>query len=1250
MSVNYNSGKNIFIGWGLPANPEKLAAEKYEGALLYDSTDQTIKYSNGQEWTEPLNPPIRKPYALEPTNSAQQSQLRLSKFLTSAEFKDVYYQIAVSFQVYRDEEMLDPVELPFESDAPEEDWINFPLTFGVIPPTYYEPEEDYIIEDGEKLVHIRSLYQLPKGLFKPDQKFYWRAKYIANDNQESAFSDLYEQTYPSIIDQPYARTLPNLITDKVEISAFSSAFDKTYNKTIWEFQNIANTDNSITVETSLDFEQLEINPYRINILTGFPANTFYSGNTYRWRALHVDQDNSNSAWSLYSTVIVPETEYAKLIFDTRKSNTLQVELYLIGTNMTVDWGDGSSNTIPTTNVITHDYYGEKKEYIVIIHGNLTGFTFGDDDENTPVQTDTRDKLTKIKSFGRNDSIKLFRVNNCKNLEEVPSYLPPSITTCRFMFRDCTKLNQDLDLWDTKNITDMQYMFQRAISFNGDISTWNTSNVGTVNNREGESFRYMFDGATSFNKNINFQQKPDYHGHGEVIYWDTSQSFDMSYMFRNARSFNGNIRAWELGIKCENTASMFEGAISFNNDLSKWDFKKVTDVSNMFRGATSFNRDVGSGDFTKVTNFSNMFKDAAAFNKDISHWQIGTTNNINMSGMFEGTNINTPLNTDTANSYWIVSRVTDMSNMFKDCLYFNQSLSNWNTANVKNVSNMFNNARNFNQPLITSNNIWNMSNVENASYMFSNTIKFNQDLSWNLSNAIDLSGMFKNSIEFNSNVRFILCSDAEKSINLNSMFHTTPNFNKPLAYNLNSDGAWNTSRVSDIEYMFYNATEFNQYIGNWNLSNISKMRYLFYNASSFNQNIGDWSPYIINITDMNNMFYNAVQFNNNGNTSIGNWQTNNVISISNLFFGANNFNQPIGNWNTSNVSSFYRTFGLAKSFDQELNSWNTANVTNMAQMFDGATSFNKPVNNWNTANVTTMALMFRNATSFDQSLTTDENKWNTANVTHMVGMFNNAQKFNQNLSSWDTSKVTDMNNMFNNAIAFNNGEAIGGSNNALTWETSKVISMANMFQSTGFNQNISNWNTANVVYMQQMFYNTPFNQSINTNGNNWNTANVKYMGGMFGSGYIANTVGQFDQDISDWDTSNVLNMNNMFLRSKFNKPLTTNENKWNVSRVTSMTNMFYQSKFDRDISSWDVRKVGNMQQMFRLSKLSTANYDALLNKNTGWPRWSGQGIGLRPNVVFDAGNSTYTDTPDVTDGRAILTGPINNWTVIDKGEA
>ena len=68
---------------------------------------------------------------------------------------------------------------------------------------------------------------------------------------------------------------------------------------------------------------------------------------------------------------------------------------------------------------------------------------------------------------------------------------------------------------------------------------------------------------------------------------------------------------------------------------------------------------------------------------------------------------------------------------------------------------------------------------------------------------------------------------------------------------------------------------------------------------------------------------------------------------------------------------------------------------------------------------------------------------------------------------------------------------------------------------------------------------------------------------------------YNQDLKEWDVSNVTNMEFMFANSKFNKVL----NDWDVSNVTNMRGMFQNSDFASTISSWDVSNVTNMESMF-----------------------------------------------------------------------
>ena len=69
--------------------------------------------------------------------------------------------------------------------------------------------------------------------------------------------------------------------------------------------------------------------------------------------------------------------------------------------------------------------------------------------------------------------------------------------------------------------------------------------------------------------------------------------------------------------------------------------------------------------------------------------------------------------------------------------------------------------------------------------------------------------------------------------------------------------WNTSNVTNMDYMFYQATNFNSNIGNWDVSNITTMDYMFNNAEKFNQNISSWN--LDNIKSSYSMFDKAKAF-------------------------------------------------------------------------------------------------------------------------------------------------------------------------------------------------------------------------------------------------------------------------------------------------------------------------------------------------------------------------------------------------------
>ena len=59
------------------------------------------------------------------------------------------------------------------------------------------------------------------------------------------------------------------------------------------------------------------------------------------------------------------------------------------------------------------------------------------------------------------------------------------------------------------------------------------------------------------------------------------------------------------------------------------------------------------------------------------------------------------------------------------------------------------------------------------------------------------------------------------------------FNQPLTN-------FDTSQVTNMQYMFYNAAAFNQPLTNFDTSQVTNMAYMFQTATAFEQDISSWA--------------------------------------------------------------------------------------------------------------------------------------------------------------------------------------------------------------------------------------------------------------------------------------------------------------------------------------------------------------------------------------------------------------------------
>ncbi|TPN85238.1 BspA family leucine-rich repeat surface protein [Aquimarina algicola] len=185
----------------------------------------------------------------------------------------------------------------------------------------------------------------------------------------------------------------------------------------------------------------------------------------------------------------------------------------------------------------------------------------------------------------------------------------------------------------------------------------------------------------------------------------------------------------------------------------------------------------------------------------------------------------------------------------------------------------------------------------------------------------------------------------------------------------------------------------------------------------------------------------------------------------------------------------------------------------------------------------------------------------------------------------------------------------------------------------FNSDLSNWDVSNVTNMNQMFTSTfRFDSDLS----NWDVSNVKDMAFMFTAS------GSFNQDLSNWDVSSVENMRGMFMSaSSFNQDLSN----WDVSNVKDMSNMFNQAlAFNHDLSNWDISNVKDMSSMF--------DQASMFNQNLS--NWDVSGVG-NMSSMFRLATSFNQDLSgwDVSNvggmrgmflGAAIFNQDISNWDV------
>ncbi len=508
---------------------------------------------------------------------------------------------------------------------------------------------------------------------------------------------------------------------------------------------------------------------------------------------------------------------------------------------------------------------------------------------------------------------------------------------------------DVEQWGTANWTSMEYAFHGCANLQ--VSATDIPNLSSLS-----SIGYMFYNCTNLT------------GPANIGLWNVSSVTGMAGTFNGAQSFNQDISGWNTSA-VSNMGAMFSNAMTFNQDLGGWDVSGVGFMGNMFRSASSFNQNLGDWDLSSMTSVSGFFTSSGMSCTNYSATLIGWAENPSTpSNKFFGPPpVNYGTNAVDAKEYldvdlnWTFTPGGDDLGSDASGCYTPEFITLWDLSYSGTGSN---NEISFYIDVATATSV-NYTWRQVPSGAFGSGSIFADGL-------VTISGL-----PANQTIRLKL-----ESPNL-ERFYIDNNSNRSRLIEVQQ---WGNSEWLSMESMFYGCNN------------------LTIPSSTID------IPDIDFCTTLDEMFRNC--FSLNGPTNIGSWDVDQVQGFKRMFQDASAFNQPLNSWNVVQAEDMRYMFDGASSFNQPLFLWNTGNVGYMTSMFDGASVFNGSIGNWNTSSVSIMSRMFAHADKFNQ----DISNWNTSDVTSMSYMFYDADEFNQYLGDWDLSSINTSGAMLKGALS------------------------------------------------------------------------------------------------------------------------------------------------------------------------------------------------------------------------------------------
>lgn len=336
--------------------------------------------------------------------------------------------------------------------------------------------------------------------------------------------------------------------------------------------------------------------------------------------------------------------------------------------------------------------------------------------------------------------------------------------------------------------------------------------------------------------------------------------------------------------------LFDGATSFNGDISGWDTKNVDEMSFMFYGASAFNADISGWDVRNVNNFLNIFSGASSFNRSLAAWQV--TQHLPYSPIItlDGSGMS-PAN-------------------------YSASLEGWASQTGTNVE------------------------VQGGPDYFRTVSEARTILigrGWTITDGTAVTPPCGDgpgqAMCLTMSITSTAGTDADVTLPLNGVYSTV--------FVDWGDGSPVVGPLSNLgpapSHTYASAGTYTVNVSGGELGGFGNEGSTWTGAGRLTT-VQSWGD--LGLGALNSAFRDATSL-----TAVPATLPSSVNSLYETFNGATTFNGDISGWDTTNVTEMSKMFDSAPTFDRDISGWDVSSVTNMFSMFTSASSFNRPLGAW-----------------------------------------------------------------------------------------------------------------------------------------------------------------------------------------------------------------------------------------------------------------------------------------------------------------